>query len=65
MTGAHVQHDQDKHFVSRVQDILREIERHKWLESEKAGQDIGGNKAALDWLQRHYDLWKKGRDDKS
>ena len=63
MTGAHVNREHDKRFVSR--DILREIERHKWLESEKAGRDIGGNKAALDWLERHYELWKKDKGDKS
>ena len=65
MTGTHMHKENDKHFVSRVQDILREIERHKWLESEKAGQDIGGNKAALDWLAHHYERWKKGRGEKS
>jgi len=52
---------QDKHFIGRVQEILKEIERHKWLESEKAGRDIGGNRAALDWIERHYELWKKSR----
>ena len=26
-----------------------EILRHKWLESEKAGYDIGFEKALLDW----------------
>ena len=51
----------DREFVGRVQAILREIERHKWLESEKAGRDIGGNRAALDWIERHYELWKKSR----
>ncbi|MEK7475627.1 MAG: hypothetical protein AAB152_08335 [Candidatus Coatesbacteria bacterium] len=52
---------QDREFIGRVQDILKEIERHKWIESEKAGRDIGGNRAALDWLERHYELWKKNR----
>ena len=51
----------DREFIGRVQAILREIERHKWLESEKAGRDIGGNRAALDWIERHYELWKKSR----
>lgn len=54
---------QDKEFVGRVQAILKEIERHKWLESEKVGRDIGGNRAALDWIARHYELWKKSRGD--
>ena len=49
----------DKDFFKRVKEVLKEIERHKWIESEKAGRDIGGNKAALDWLRHHYDEWKK------
>jgi len=51
----------DKVFLSRVREIVKEIEKHKWFESEKAGHDIGGNKAALDWLKRHYEEWKKTR----
>lgn len=30
-----------------------EILRHKWLESEKAGLDIGFEKALLDWVIKH------------
>lgn len=54
-------HEDQEFFRKRVKEILREIERHKWLESEKAGRDIGGNKAALDWMKRHYQLWKQHR----
>jgi hypothetical protein len=39
--------------------VRQEIERHKWLESEKAGFDIGFDKAAEDWLNRFSDAWKK------
>lgn len=28
-----------------------EIERHKWIESEKAGRDLG-NEAIKDWIKR-------------
>ena len=31
----------------------QEILKHKWLESEKAGHDIGWDRAALDWMIRH------------
>ena len=31
---------------------LREIERHKWIESEKAGRDLGDD-AAFDWIRKH------------
>ena len=54
----------DNQFSQRVTEILREIERHKWIESEKAGHDIGGNRAALDWLRRHYEHWKQHRGDR-
>lgn len=31
---------------------LEQIRNHKWIESERAGRDIGGNAAAIDWLGR-------------
>jgi hypothetical protein len=36
---------------------LAEIERHKWLVSERIGKDIGGNLAAMDFLLNHYERW--------
>lgn len=30
-----------------------DILRHKWIESEKAGHDIGYESALLDWVRRH------------
>jgi hypothetical protein len=53
--------DAARDFAGYIREIVREIERHKWLESEKAGHDIGGNRAAVDWLERYYDQWKRGR----
>ena len=38
-----------------------EILRHKWLESEKAGEDIGFERALLDWLNKHRMTWSRGR----
>lgn len=32
--------------------IKREILDHKWYESEKAGYDIGWERASVDWLIR-------------
>ena len=32
----------------------REIERHKWIESEKAGKDLGAE-AIIDWILRYAD----------
>lgn len=38
-----------------------EILRHKWLESEKAGRDIGFERALLDWIRKHRDSWRQAR----
>lgn len=39
----------------------QEILRHKWLESEKAGHDIGFERALTDWIIRHRSAWRKAR----
>ena len=38
-----------------------EILRHKWLESEKLGHDIGFERALLDWIRHHRDAWRLTR----
>ncbi len=38
-----------------------EILKHKWLESEKAGYDIGYERAMLDWIMKHRDKWRLAR----
>jgi len=38
-----------------------EILRHKWIESEKAGRDIGFERALTDWIIKHRSKWKKSR----
>lgn len=38
-----------------------EILRHKWIESEKAGYDIGFEKALIDWMRRHRSCWLERR----
>jgi len=38
-----------------------EILKHKWLESEKAGQDIGFERALLDWIRKHRYSWRLDR----
>ena len=35
-----------------------EILKHKWLESEKAGHDIGYERALLDWIINHREKWR-------
>jgi len=41
-----------------------EILRHKWIESEKAGHDIGFEKALLDWIVKHRAGWRALRQHK-
>ena len=38
-----------------------EIMRHKWIESEKAGHDIGFERALIDWIVKHRAKWRKTR----
>jgi hypothetical protein len=38
-----------------------EILRYKWIESEKAGVDIGFDKALLGWLIKHSAVWQEQR----
>ncbi len=38
-----------------------EILRHKWIESEKAGHDIGFERALTDWIIKHRAQWRKAR----
>jgi hypothetical protein len=38
-----------------------EILRHKWIESEKAGYDIGFERALTDWIIKHRSKWRKTR----
>jgi hypothetical protein len=38
-----------------------EILKHKWLESERLGYDIGFERALLDWIRKHRDTWRASR----
>ena len=46
-------------------EILRsqqeEIKKYKWIESEKAGRDIGWERAVREWLQNYFPGWKRYR----
>jgi len=46
-----------KEFLAEREEILR----HKWIESEKAGHDIGFEKALLDWIVKHRSSWRNQR----
>ena len=42
-----------------------EILRHKWIESEKEGKDIGFERALTDWIIKHRSKWRKTRQTAS
>lgn len=59
---------------SRVDDLLKnstlykefqaereEILKHKWIESEKVGYDIGFERALTDWIVKYRTNWRRGR----
>lgn len=39
--------------------VVEEINRHLWIESEKAGFNIGFEKAAEDWIRHFSSEWIK------
>jgi hypothetical protein len=49
--------DMDAKKLLRNKKVIEEINRHKWLESEIAGYDIGFEAAAEDWLKNHAGVW--------
>ena len=42
-----------------------EILKHKWIESEKAGHDIGFERALTDWIVKHRSKWRRARQSQS
>ena len=48
-----------KEFLAEREEILK----HKWIESEKAGADIGFEKALLDWIVKYRSQWRTQRKE--
>ncbi|MBI4025118.1 MAG: hypothetical protein HY360_09065 [Verrucomicrobia bacterium] len=46
-----------KEFQAEREEILK----HKWIESEKAGHDIGFERALLDWIVKFRTGWRRSR----
>jgi hypothetical protein len=46
-----------REFLAEREEILK----HKWIESEKAGRDIGFDRALTDWIVKHRSKWRKSR----
>lgn len=70
MNGSTVDTCSDQNFAQRstlYQEFLAEREeilRHKWIESEKQGCDIGFERALLDWIRKHRENWRGARNKK-
>jgi hypothetical protein len=46
-----------REFLAEREEILK----HKWIESEKAGYDIGFERALLDWIVKYRAGWRRNR----
>ena len=44
-------------YYRHVVDEKKEIDIHKWIESEKIGEDIGLDKARWSWVCHHKNDW--------
>ena len=71
-SSSHPESDKSSHeFVkqsSLYQEFLAEREeilRHKWIESERLGYDIGFERALLDWIRKHRESWRASRRPQS
>lgn len=67
MTKSPTEASSTREFVkqsSLYQEFLAEREeilKHKWIESERLGYDIGFERALLDWIRKHRDSWRSAR----
>lgn len=48
-----------KDFIEEREEVLK----HKWLESEKKGYDIGYSTALIDWILKHRKNWRNYKKD--
>ncbi len=46
-----------REFLAEKEEILK----HKWIESEKQGYDIGFEAALVDWITKHRAGWRRAR----
>jgi hypothetical protein len=67
MTSSTKEPEASRDFVkqsSLYQEFLAEREeilKHKWIESERLGYDIGFERALLDWIRKHRESWRAAR----
>lgn len=41
--------------------LKEEVSKHKWYESERAGYDVGFQKALIDWTMKFKSSWLQAR----
>jgi hypothetical protein len=41
---------------------LNQIQKHKWLVSEKEGFDVGFDRALTEWVGKHRQEWRISRN---
>lgn len=46
-------------------EMRNEIEKHKWIESEKMGYDVGFDHALIDWTTHHRKNWVEHKKRKN
>ncbi|TAL04826.1 MAG: hypothetical protein EPO07_04695 [Verrucomicrobia bacterium] len=49
-----------REFMAEREEVLK----HKWIESEKAGYDIGFERALVDWVVNHRAKWRQDRQSR-
>lgn len=42
---------------------IEEIQKYKWIESEKAGYDIGELRAAVEWIRQYSSAFREAYKD--
>jgi hypothetical protein len=48
----------DKEFKQFLLDQIEEINKFKWIESEREHYDIGSNRAASEWIAKYARLFR-------
>jgi hypothetical protein len=46
-------------FVEMARSQREEMEKYRWIESERVGYDIGWIRASEEWMQKHFADWKR------
>ncbi len=49
----------ESNLYQKFLELKTEIEKHKWIESEKSGNDIGFETSLVDWISKHRNGWVK------